>query len=399
MIRKSVFLVALLLATMFVPAAPPAVAAGNPAVSITKLTDAIPTTSAAPSTTPWFNKTYTVSYPGSGPAIISANPDGYIYVLDPFDRLQVLVAGKVVVDESFWASDCQTTTPQMFIPVDISSFLKAGQNQLTLKFLNHCSRRGSTSGYLVIGRSGTTAPYDPPSNSGAICGTAKFFGVRGSGEKRKDGEGYGKTILPLKNDLTAAAPGLKSDPINYPAIPVEVHLIPAAAKRYAAAYVKSVEAGVASLEDALNAYWKGCPTHYVILGGYSQGAEVVRNVFADLKPQQKSLVASVVLFGDPLFNPKDSSINKGNYTPGFEGIDLALYGDKARKIQRAWSQRFQDYCTYADPICNFNLLFVPPCYPTTTSPLCAHNRYVQRGWVDDSIAGVLSDLTLRHVLP
>lgn len=76
----------------------------------------------------------------------------------------------------------------------------------------------------------------------------------------------------------------------------------------------------------------------------------VRTVFADLKPQQKSLVASIVLFGDPLFNPKDSSNNRGSYTPGFEGVDIALYGDKCSKIQGAWTQRFQDYCTYGDPI-------------------------------------------------
>jgi hypothetical protein len=100
-----------------------------------------------------------------------------------------------------------------------------------------------------------------------------------------------------------------------------------------------------------------------------------------------------------MFNPKDADINRGNYSPGFHGVDLALYGDKATKIPGNMSQRFQDYCTYGDPVCNYNLLFVPTCAPSVTMELtCAHLRYPELGWVDDSVPGVLANLAVVHVL-
>ena len=376
---------ALLATTLTVAVAAPSQATGNPALSATKLFDAIPTYSAPPSTTPWFDKTFTVAYPGTGPAYLSSDPTGY-YVLNPFDRLQVFVGGNLVADWEFWEDNCTQTVSIMYHSLEIDQFLKAGNNQLTLKFFNKCQRRGSDAGYVVIGPPGTHEPYDPPST----C-LVKFFGVRGSGEH----EAYGATIGALEAALKVNVANLESAYIDYDAIGVSPF-----DPKYSANYVNSVQTGINALNIALTAYWRTCPNGYVVLGGYSQGAEVIRKVFYGLKSAQQSHVASAVFFGDPLFSPKDATINKGNYTPGFQGIDIALYGDRATTIPTKWSQRFQDYCTYGDPVCNYNLLFVPPCFgfPVTVDLACPHVRYVDRGWVDDSIPGVVNQLRVLHVM-
>ncbi|SDP33704.1 Cutinase [Arthrobacter sp. ok909] len=381
---------ALLLPALVTVTAPPAQAAGNPAVSVTKLLDAIPTLAAQPSTTPWFDKTYTVSYPGSGPAILSANADG-TFVLDPFDRLQVLVGGNLVVEESFWQDDCQQTTSQMFIPLDISSFLKAGQNQITLKFLNHCPRTGSTSGYFVVGPPGTQAPYDPP-NSPTVCGTSDFIAVRGSGEH----SGFGSTMGYLASSLKYAVHGLQEETIDYPAQDVDLgHLF----STYKPAYIASVKTGVANLQASITAYLKNCPSGYVVLGGYSQGAEVVRGAFNNLSNQQKGKIAAVVFFGDPLFNPKDKVIDRGSYGQS-KGIDVTFLDYKVTKISGEFNQRFQNYCGGLDPICNFTAANIPACLGGSTINIytCTHNQYVQNGWVDASIPGIIAQLQIRHVI-
>lgn len=379
---------------------PPAAAAGNnPALSVTKITDLIPGRVAPPSAAPYFTTTLTVQYPGgTAPALISDTLDG-LSTFNPNDHLQVLVNGQLVYDKSYILPDCMgSAVPDH--PVNIGPFLKTGTNQVTFNILNDCATVASWPGYLVVGPSGTTAPYDPPSNGPPppidprlICAPAKFFGVRGSGEHN----GFGPTMDALESAMRENVPGIHTQFVSYRAIDVDVtpwHIT------YPADYVNSVQNGVDALKAAMNDYWKMCPKNYVVLGGYSQGAEVVRKAFAELKQKQQSLVASVVLFGDPLFNPKDTSIDRGNYSPLWSGIDISLYHDKATKVHAKWSQRFQDYCTIGDPVCSFYIPYALPCIGTSTTMIstCPHLQYVQRGWVTDSISGVVAQLKVRHVL-
>lgn len=362
----------------------PAQAAGITSVQITA---GVPATTAPPDqTTPYFSKTFDINYSGNGPVTLSGSADG----TQPFMFRDLLSIGTSEGRYSFSTTATCGGAMGQVTPRDVSLYFNPGINHVEVKVYNRCSTQEVGPLYLNF-ESAYVAPPPPVVPPEVLCGTAKFFGVRGSGEH----EGFGPTMDALDSALRRNVPGIHSQFVSYWAkdvVPWQYS--------YPVDYVNSVQNGADLLKIALNNYWKLCPNSYVILGGFSQGAEVVRKAFAELESAQKSYVASVVLFGDPLFNPKDSSINMGNYTPGFRGIDIALYGDKATKVPPKWNQRFQNYCTYGDPVCNWNALFGATCYGTSTTMniTCPHLKYVQRGWVDDSIAGVVAQLKIRHVL-
>jgi hypothetical protein len=216
--------------------------------------------------------------------------------------------------------------------------------------------------------------------TGTACGSAKFFGVRGSGEHSN----FGSTMLDLDIKLQTAVPTIQTQPIDYPAVDVDLNPFHTT---YPANYVNSVNKGVQTLDAAITDYLQQCPGKRVVLGGYSQGAEVVRNAFLNLKDTQKRSVAAVALFGDPLFNPKDTQIVRGTFL-NFTGIDISLLGDRATKIPGAWNQRFVDYCTFGDPVCNYNVASAIACL----TDACPHYHYASLGWVSDSIPGIVAAL-------
>jgi hypothetical protein len=112
--------------------------------------------------------------------------------------------------------------------------MKAGSNQITLTVSNFsCTVQGMSGAYIVVGPSGTSAPYDPPILT--VCGSVQFFGVRGSGEH----EGYGHTIGALDTALYHSVPEIHSQYIDYLAVDVN-----AFQDHYPANYVDSVQTGV-----------------------------------------------------------------------------------------------------------------------------------------------------------
>jgi hypothetical protein len=212
----------------------------------------------------------------------------------------------------------------------------------------------------------TTATVPPPS-----CPTLQFVGVRGSGEDESDGEGYGNTILAMRNAL-AQVPGLRAHYINYAAIYVGFAL-----QEYGAAYVYSVSEGTYALEAFLVGFMRDCPRTYVILGGYSQGAHVVGEVVDHhLSSDQLRHIAAVAMFGDPMFNPKQPVVDIGGYNKKLSGIATPLYG--ARVVDKGMVDRVKSYCLYGDPVCNFSLFNAGTCAPLM--PACAHYRYVTSGY-------------------
>ncbi|MEO7905321.1 MAG: cutinase family protein [Candidatus Saccharimonadales bacterium] len=68
---------------------------------------------------------------------------------------------------------------------------------------------------------------------------------------------------------------------------------------YANDYGKSVDSGVVELQNYLIQRTEKCPNEKVILGGYSQGAQVVGQALPSLLPNQLSKIEFVALFGDP----------------------------------------------------------------------------------------------------
>jgi hypothetical protein len=136
-------------------------------------------------------------------------------------------------------------------------------------------------------------------------------------------------------------------------------------------YEKSVHEGVVDLAKMIQGQIAGgCGSQTkIILLGYSQGAQVTGDVDQALSSADATHVAAVVLFGDPLYNHRDSGPDQGQ-----RSLDGALGTRPLFKPSK--STDVLSYCNEKDPICQWRL-------PTTTlleKRLSEHKKY----WGDSS---------------
>ena len=213
--------------------------------------------------------------------------------------------------------------------------------------------------------------------AGAVQGTGRFvptckpvfFGVAGSGQGPSnpppgrlpagvtltDGHRYGATVGLLKTKLaTLAGSGLAAaSAVDYPAIPLGQYLGPTG---LSPALKASEGAGVRTLVAAIRARQRGgCGTRPVLLSGYSQGAEVVVQAVAALRPAERRHVA-VALFGNPSYRPGlpgdyPGKTKAAGLRPTFQSTAFNLPSDVRR--------RTLDICAPGDPVCG-----VDPNQPT-----------------------------------
>jgi hypothetical protein len=216
----------------------------------------------------------------------------------------------------------------------------------------------------------TTTP--PP---GYRCGTAKFFGLRGSGEQAWDGEGMGTTVDSLKNSLTHLIPGLRFEAVDYPAVAVQWW-----DPKYPANYVDSEITGVDALLQAYRTFVANCPHTYAFWAGFSQGAEAVGDAYDDLTTTEKAQIAGVLEFGNPVFNPNQPLVDEGDYNPNRAGILLQI-SFSPQVVTGKWRTYVRSYCTKGDPVCGYALKAAAACNPATIQATCSHLKYVQLGWV------------------
>jgi hypothetical protein len=86
------------------------------------------------------------------------------------------------------------------------------------------------------------------------------------------------------------------------------------------------------------------PKTWIVLVGYSQGAQVVGDVYQSLSRSARDRIAGVVLFGDPYFN--------GHSQATFGGFDYHSNGVLGtRPIFRTHLHRIRSYCFKRDYIC------------------------------------------------
>jgi hypothetical protein len=219
-----------------------------------------------------------------------------------------------------------------------------------------------------------TNPYYLPK-----CPSLQFFGVRGSGETASDGDGYGTTVQGFEQELATQVPRLATTPIEYPAVAVGY----SGPLYYKSTYKNSVAAGKNTLQTALLIFWSKCPRTYVMLAGYSQGAQVAGDVADTLTMAQRAHVAAVALFGDPRFNPLQPQVDVPGlgYNPNLEGI--YQFADKhMRQVPLDLMPRVHSYCLQGDPICNYKLKYATTC--ALYSSLCPHLFYQELGYPSDA---------------
>ena len=87
-------------------------------------------------------------------------------------------------------------------------------------------------------------------------------------------------------------------------------------------YGKSVNQGVAELHAYLNARHQKCSNEFFILGGYSQGAQVIGQALPGISSNVKDKIVFNMLFGDPkLFLPE----GEGIFPPACRNENLSAY--------------------------------------------------------------------------
>lgn len=80
-------------------------------------------------------------------------------------------------------------------------------------------------------------------------------------------------------------------------------------------YGKSVDAGVGELYGYVTQRHAKCPNEYIVLGGYSQGAQVVGQTLGKFSPPVKDKIIFTALFGDPKIYLPEGLAHLGQKSP------------------------------------------------------------------------------------
>jgi len=209
-------------------------------------------------------------------------------------------------------------------------------------------------GFLVL-------PAQPaPASS---CSALLVVGVRGSGEAYEaKTAGMGPEVFAAYSQIAPRVHGTQPYGLPYPAVPV----LPLS--QLGSAYWQSLSYGDHMLYQYVSQEVTACPYQRIALIGYSQGAHVIGDTLKNLTAGQRALIAQILLFGDPRFNPAISGIDRGDYNPSLQGV----FG--ARTIASLWYSKMRDYCALHDPVCNYSTANIAGCISR-----CAHYQYVTSG--------------------
>lgn len=217
-------------------------------------------------------------------------------------------------------------------------------------------RRGLICVLIAWGACGLALPAESTGafRAASACPPAKLLAVRGSGEH----SGYGPTLWSLYQHLRKVAPHADARTIDYPAVDVNP-LNP----KYNSDYIDSVTRGEDALEAALSTFASGpcAKRSRLFLAGYSQGAEVVDDVFQTLPTRPKQLVDGVVLFGDPRFDPSQVlPVDVGTFSHSHGGVTPYQFHPAVGSFGTLVSYAATDapvvrsYCADHDQICNYS---------------------------------------------
>jgi hypothetical protein len=117
-------------------------------------------------------------------------------------------------------------------------------------------------------------------------------------------------------------------------------------------YFASVATGVQSLKRNLTDLVRMCHDSWLVLVGYSQGAQVTRTALSSLESEAQRRIAGVVLFGDPYFAPGEENVqNQPGYDPNQRGILRQVPGLHLPTVPAAYGGRVFSWCNAHDVIC------------------------------------------------
>jgi len=315
-------------------------------------------------------------YPGtSTPATVSDFSVDVGYINDPYSTQLVL----------------QTTTGPIVLEVDEYgiNYMSSSADNITGFDLETVGAEDA--GFAIDNLSFSTSPpppppppppsAPPPPSPASRCYDYVIYDSRGSGEKKAEvsqpGQDFVRGFRERLNNLHA---GKRFAAIAnlYPAVGVfswNPLKLGQSLNGFGAflhsdtigAYKDSEREGERKLgeriESQVNSFCGKQKTDIILLG-YSQGAQVTGNVYADLTKKERRKVAAVVLWGDPLYNHRDRDADKE---------DRPLDGSLGSRPQFPAGRKVFSHCNTHDPICQWRL----PAHQLAVHRLDEHSLYYQ----------------------
>lgn len=239
--------------------------------------------------------------------------------------------------------------------------------------------------------------------SAASCDDIKFIFARGSGQPLSDEDyiNFRKEIISelklRKSNLKYSFYELGSSShggAKYPAVALNFFNTIAAkiSAGTAASYGKSVEQGIAELKSYISETNLGCKNTKFVLGGYSQGAQVITTTIPDLNPDK---IVYAATFGDPkLYLPE----GEGKQPDACLGKNLSPYREFAPNCYTAagslgakkpyqpnnWRGKIGLWCKDKDLVCGAGIDIsggegIDPFSRIISGALSSHTSYPEDG--------------------
>lgn len=189
------------------------------------------------------------------------------------------------------------------------------------------------------------------------CPPIAIVGARGSGTQADDaanwGGGLGLPAQSFAQTIQATYPDAQIGYVPYPAVSIlNANGIGAGLRqKWIGDYDNSVARGKELLREIIESEVAACPATQIMLAGYSQGAQVVGDVFQELSPGIRSHINSVALWGDPKYhNDPNASFNHALTNQGVLGTRTAFPMDPSA-VDSSGRSKVRTYCHPTDPVC------------------------------------------------
>jgi hypothetical protein len=199
------------------------------------------------------------------------------------------------------------------------------------------------------------------------------------GSKDHPGRLYGKVPTAWAEignlDGRASSDNNADDPAEYPAVGWADWGIPTGMD----GYYRSVWTGVSELATHLNDRARRCPQESIVVGGYSQGAEVMGYALQSVSDYTLSHIGYAAFYGDPRSSACDR-ITRVPWSRGNANCALGSLGARMPYIPNSMIGRVGSWCDSRDGVCTGNTTYLP----LPGNPLSTHGSAYDGHWIADS---------------
>lgn len=173
-------------------------------------------------------------------------------------------------------------------------------------------------------------------------------------------------------------------------------------------YYESVKDGTEELVGYIKDKIANCPDQEIILGGYSQGAQITGEALFKLSALERNHIRYAAFYGDPKLNGHEGSFvfNKGPWLRGNSlRISKGILGAREKYIPDDMKDRSGSWCDFADPICSGQSISLHIDAQLTPMRLLAdkfidrtHSDIYQGKWIPSSANEIASKISPKTLL-